>query len=335
MANERRLGILWTFLKILASIVLLLWLYATIDWTQFARTVRTIPSQLLATGLLVAFLGQLLCAWRLRVLLHAQSINVRYGFNVRLTFLGLFAGNFLPSTIGGDALKIVLLARRGYGTAVSTLSVAADRILGLAAFALLLPTVLAAPHIVGLQLLGNSAQIAGLAVVAGCLAIAGLVILLLRSTKLRIAASTRIGRFANITSTVTSALRRWTKRPGDLLFAMALSLAATLAGIVSVWIQAQPMGSSISLIDFIAVYALVYFAALVPISLNGVGVQEMAFVYLLPRVGATPEQAMALALIARFFLVAISLPGAAFMLSSSVSQSASRQRQVADQREPN
>jgi uncharacterized membrane protein YbhN (UPF0104 family) len=116
---------------------------------------------------------------------------------------------------------------------------------------------------------------------------------------------------------------------------MALSLAATLAGIVSVWIQAQPMGSSISLIDFIAVYALVYFAALVPISLNGVGVQEMAFVYLLPRVGATPEQAMALALIARFFLVAISLPGAAFMLSSSVSQSASRQRQVADQREPN
>ena len=119
MANERRLGILWTFLKILASIVLLLWLYATIDWTQFARTVRTIPSQLLATGLLVAFLGQLLCAWRLRVLLHAQSINVRYGFNVRLTFLGLFAGNFLPSTIGGDALKIVLLARRGYGTPAS------------------------------------------------------------------------------------------------------------------------------------------------------------------------------------------------------------------------
>jgi len=333
MANDRRLGALWTFLKILASTALLLWLFATIDWTQFARTLRAIPSQLLATGLLVAFFGQLLCAWRLQVLLHVQSVDVRYRFSIRLTLLGLFAGNFLPSTIGGDALKIVLLARQGYGTAVSTLSVAADRILGLAAFALLLPTVLAAPHIVGLQHLEQSAQIAGLAVVTGFLAIAGLVFFLLKFSKSRMTASMRLGRFANVISTVTSTLRRWTKRPADLLFAMALSLAATLAGIVSVWIQAHPIGLSLSLIDFMAVYALVYFAALVPISLNGVGVQEMAFVYLLPRVGATPEQAMALALIARFFLVAISLPGAAFMLGPLCF--GARKRQIADQREPN
>jgi len=262
-------------------------------------------------------LGQLLCAWRLRVLLHAQSVDVRYLFCVRLTFLGLFAGNFLPSTIGGDAVKIVLLARQGVGTAVSTLSVAADRLLGLAAFALLLPTVLTAPHILGLQSFENSARVAGLVAVAGFAAIAGLVFLLLRSSKSRMAASSGRGRFANMMSTVTSTLSRWTKRPGDLLFAMAVSLAAALAGIVSVWIQAQPMGLSLTLIDFIAVYALVYFAALVPVSLNGVGVQEMAFVYLLPRLGANPEQAMALALMARLFLVVISLPGAIFMVRGS------------------
>lgn len=296
---------------------LLYWLIATIDWTQFARTVRAIPGQRLAAGLLVAFLGQLLCAWRLRVLLHAQSVDVRYLFCVRLTFLGLFAGNFLPSTIGGDAVKIVLLARQGVGTAVSTLSVAADRLLGLAAFALLLPTVLTAPHILGLQSFENSARVAGLVAVAGFAAIAGLVFLLLRSSKSRMAASSGRGRFANMMSTVTSTLSRWTKRPGDLLFAMAVSLAAALAGIVSVWIQAQPMGLSLTLIDFIAVYALVYFAALVPVSLNGVGVQEMAFVYLLPRLGANPEQAMALALMARLFLVVISLPGAIFMVRGS------------------
>jgi len=317
MANDRRLRILWTFLKIGASVALLYWLIATIDWTQFARTVRAIPGQRLAAGLLVAFLGQLLCAWRLRVLLHAQSVDVRYLFCVRLTFLGLFAGNFLPSTIGGDAVKIVLLARQGVGTAVSTLSVAADRLLGLAAFALLLPTVLTAPHILGLQSFENSARVAGLVAVAGFAAIAGLVFLLLRSSKSRMAASSGRGRFANMMSTVTSTLSRWTKRPGDLLFAMAVSLAAALAGIVSVWIQAQPMGLSLTLIDFIAVYALVYFAALVPVSLNGVGVQEMAFVYLLPRLGANPEQAMALALMARLFLVVISLPGAIFMVRGS------------------
>lgn len=319
MANDRRLRALWTCLKILASIVPLVWLFATIDWTQFARTVRAIPSQLLVTGVLVALFGQLLCAWRLRVLLHVQAVDVRYVSCVRLTFLGLFAGNFLPSTIGGDALKIVLLARDGHGTAVSTLSVAADRILGLAAFVLLLPTVLTTPNIVGLQSLEKSAQMVGLAAVTGFLAMAGLGFIFLRFSKSRIAASMGMGRLAHIISTVTSMLHRWTKRPGDLFFAMVLSLAAALAGIVSVWIQAPPMGLSISLIDFVAVYALVYFAAIVPISLNGVGVQEMAFVYLLPRVGATPEQAMALALITRFFLVAISLPGAVFMLRAAAS----------------
>lgn len=317
MASDRRLGALWIFLKILASMALLLWLFGTIDWTQFALTVRAIPSQFLITGLLIAFFGQLLCAWRLKVLLNAQSVDVRYRFCMRLTFLGLFAGNFLPSTIGGDAVKVVLLARHGYGTAVSTLSVAADRILGLAAFALLLPTVLAAPHVVSPQLLEKSAHIVGWIAVAGFLVMVGLVFLLLRVSRSRVATSTGHGRLASIASTVTSTLFRWTKRPGDVLFAMALSLAAALAGIISVWIQAPSMGLPVSLIDFIAVYVLVYFAALVPISLNGVGVQEMAFVYLLPHLGANPEQAMALALIARLFLVGISLPGAVFMLRGS------------------
>ncbi len=75
------------------------------------------------------------------------------------------------------------------------------------------------------------------------------------------------------------------------------------------------MGFPVSFIEFVAVYTLVYLATLVPISLNGIGVQEVAFVYLLPHLGATPEQALALALIARVFYVATSLPGAALIMA--------------------
>ncbi len=154
-------SMLWTATKVAASTGLLVWLFVRFDWTKVLDVVRVIPGIFVIWGLLLVCLGQLLAARRLQILLHAQSIKVSYGLSVRLTFIGLFAGNFLPSTVGGDAAKIILLARKGYGKTVSTLSVATDRLMGLVAFAFLLPTVLATPRIVRLEDIGSSAEVVG------------------------------------------------------------------------------------------------------------------------------------------------------------------------------
>ena len=59
------------------------------------------------------------------------------GAAVRLSFIGSFFGQLLPSTVGGDAARIVLLARRGAGWAKATHSVLADRVIGLLMLAII------------------------------------------------------------------------------------------------------------------------------------------------------------------------------------------------------
>ena len=307
---------LWTATKVAASTGLLVWLFVRFDWTKVLDVVRVIPGIFVIWGLLLVCLGQLLAARRLQILLHAQSVKVSYGLSVRLTFIGLFAGNFLPSTVGGDAAKIILLARKGYGKTVSTLSVATDRLMGLVAFAFLLPTVLATPRIVRLEDIGSAAEVVGVIASIGAAIIVAVVIIAANVASI----AGRLGsvlekRVMQVTATTATTVSRWCDRPRDIFIALGLSIAATLVGIASVWLQADPMGFSVSFIEFVAVYTLVYLATLVPISLNGIGVQEVAFVYLLPHLGATPEQALGLALIARVFYVATSLPGAALIMA--------------------
>lgn len=98
---------------------------------------------------------------------------------------------------------------------------------------------------------------------------------------------------------------------------MGLALLASWVGVAcylgAVWLVAGGLGIPVSLGDVAGATALTYFLTLLPISINGYGLREVGMLALYVQLGATAEQASALALITRAMLMIVSLPGALWL----------------------
>jgi hypothetical protein len=106
------------------------------------------------------------------------------------------------------------------------------------------------------------------------------------------------------------ALRLWLGQPMALAAALAAALMAIVTFLTGVWALAVGLGIPVGFAEVAGVSVLTYFFTLVPLSINGYGLRELAVLTLYVQVGATPEQATALALLTRAIFLLASLPGA-------------------------
>jgi len=80
-----------------------------------------------------------------------------------------------------------------------------------------------------------------------------------------------------------------------------------------IWILARGLGMDIALYEVMGIMVLTYFISMLPISINGYGLREVAVTALYMQVGASLEQASTLAVITRFMLLLETLPGALWL----------------------
>ncbi len=88
-------------------------------------------------------ISRIAIVWRWHVLLRSGGIDIRFKDSLGLTFTGLFASNFLPTTIGGDVVRLAGAMQMGFDRAVCLASIAADRLIGMLGMAMTTPTGLA------------------------------------------------------------------------------------------------------------------------------------------------------------------------------------------------
>jgi uncharacterized membrane protein YbhN (UPF0104 family) len=259
-------------------------LLARQDWASLAVALRQMPVLTIPAALALYLAGQALNGLRWSVLLRAQSLNLSVVEAVRIFFAGAYASNFLPSTIGGDALRVLALLRYTPSKGLALASVALDRLINLAAFVTVLP--------LGIQFLAST---------GGPLELSLAVAALPRRIRGWLAAALR---------EVVEAYRLWAARPGALLRAFAVSWASIFVVFLSHWLVAVGLGIPASLAQVMGITSLTYLLTLLPISINGYGLREVAITALYVRLGATLEQATALALITRFLMLLATVPGA-------------------------
>jgi hypothetical protein len=100
-----------------------------------------------ALGVLTYAGGQWLSAWRWWLLLRPVRLDVPYLRMVAFYFIGMFFNIFLPTIVGGDAVKAILLARETGAPARSTMSVFMERNVGLFALRRSPPRAFVAPPV--------------------------------------------------------------------------------------------------------------------------------------------------------------------------------------------
>jgi uncharacterized protein (TIRG00374 family) len=102
-----------------------------IDISEFITLFKTINISFLLFA--IALVGVQLSLLSFRWFMVNKQINVKISFSNTLafTFIGQFFNQILPSSIGGDAVKILALSKCGFSLSKSTSSVFCDRFVGL------------------------------------------------------------------------------------------------------------------------------------------------------------------------------------------------------------
>ncbi|HNZ13773.1 MAG TPA: lysylphosphatidylglycerol synthase transmembrane domain-containing protein [Anaerolineaceae bacterium] len=274
----------WNWKKILrwagtlASLGLFVYLLARQNWPQLWQALSRLPVWAVGLAFSLYLSGQAANALRWWILLRSQKVTISYLQALQLIFAGAFASNFLPSTIGGDALRMLGLFQYTTQRVMAVASVLLDRILNVLAY------VTVAPFALGVALPQD-------------LTILGFFI-------------TLPGWLRRILDKLLEAFRLWRQQPAALIRAFGVSWLSIFVIFLALFTLARGLGIPVALHQVIGINVVTYFLTLLPISVNGYGVREIAITGLYIQVGATLEQAAALAIISRLMLMAETLPGA-------------------------
>jgi hypothetical protein len=309
MSDAKRRARLLLALRILLSLGLLAILVTKSPQKKFNGV---IPSQdhartvvLLLLALVMAFTGVVLQAWRWQCVLRLYERPVPVRRLVRHTLVGLFVGNVLPSTIGGDVIRISRVAPDVDSSEIGFASVALERMTGFVVLPglvvlgfLLRPSLLSKPH----------AWFAPI-IAAGTLAVLGGILFL--------AAHPRAGgrfqgrdNWLRFIGAVHEGVDQARARHRQAWAILGVSMLYQTSVLLSVGLIAAAIKLHAPVIALIAYVPAVAMVQVLPISLSGLGVREGMFYLFLGPLGVAREVAIGLGLMWYASLLIVSVLGA-------------------------
>jgi glycosyltransferase 2 family protein len=245
----------------------------------------------------------LLLVWRWQLVIRMLGGAV-VGLGALSMFLGhsLLIGQVLPSSVGGDVARTLMLARLT-GTVAAARSVVCDRLLGLAGLAVLVVPTL--PIIAGRM--GGPAPFLTLPISAlGTIAV---VALILASPSIIHAMPWLV----RLLATVAGDLRLALCSGKVSLVAMAVGVGSNLLSVLLIYILGSAIGADLRAPDCLVLVPPALLASALPISLGGWGVREGALLAAFSLVQANPA---AVAATSVMFGLTTPLSGAAVAAAS-------------------
>jgi uncharacterized membrane protein YbhN (UPF0104 family) len=286
VSEKRRSLAAWVrWVGTLLSLGLFIWLVTRLDWDVLLTQLAGLNPWMLALAFWVYLAAQAFNTLRWCSLLWAHGVSITFWQAFRIAWSGIFASNFLPSTIGGDGLRMVAILPYTKSKSVAVGSVALDRLINMAAMACLLPLSF---WVFGAKL----------------------------NTIFALALPFNPRKLAEkYFPKIMDALREWASRPAAFGWAFLVAWPSNLTIMLANFIVARELGIEISFVQIIAIQTVTYFVTVLPISVNGYGLREVTFATLFAALGATIEQASAFAVLTRFLTVLVTVPGALWFSS--------------------
>ena len=263
----------------------------------------------IAVAILLVLADRALMAYRWIALLCIVDPRERppLAATLRIFFVSTFVGTFLPASVGGDAVRAYSVTQLQVGGGDAVASVFMDRMLGVASILLM--------ALVGLTLAADLATnwtIVASLVVAGT-ACGAVLALVFSARAAAIAARTLDSLPAALREPldrVLQSIRRYARHHGALVNVLLCSVAVQGLRIVQAYFLGRGLGISASLGAYFAFVPLILLVMLLPITFNGIGTSQAAFVWFFARAGVAAAPAFALSVLFVALGIVGNLPGA-------------------------
>lgn len=283
--SENRQTIVRALGSILALVLLIILLEEEGDGELFSALMRVSIGYFLVAVVALS-ISRLFAAARWHILLKSAGVEIPFLRSIMLTFTGNFSSNFLPTTIGGDVVRLAGAMQLGYDRAICVASLVADRLIGLAGMSVALPL-----GLIPVFSLGNGVSQS-------------------------VAVSALFQKGVDFTKRTFDSFSIWLKKP----LALSSSLLATFGNMafiyLAIYLLLRGIDHHVSYWLVAGLYTLTYFVTLFPISINGLGVQELSMTFLLTQLGGlSSSESATVALLTRMLFIITSLPGAFFLPS--------------------
>ncbi|MEM8753901.1 MAG: lysylphosphatidylglycerol synthase transmembrane domain-containing protein [Pseudomonadota bacterium] len=282
-------------LKIGVSAALIAWILSDADLAAVWASLAAVDPGWLALALASQVVGAALIAFRWGGLLALKGVAPGFPYLLGSTVSASFFRQFLPSIVGGDAIRGYDAWRAGASPGLAAVSLVVDRLLGLTALAVFALIALSLFEPLNAAVPGVRLWVAlGLVCVVGALAL--MLIPGLRAPRpilaLHAAAPSAITRRVDA---VVEAVGAFRGEGGGVLRAFGLSLLIQINVVSSYWLLSQALGLGIDYADFYVIVPVAVFVMMAPITINGVGLREAIFIFLLAIWGIGEPQALAFA----------------------------------------
>jgi glycosyltransferase 2 family protein len=254
-------------------------------------------------------------AWRWQVLLASKGIEEPLGWLTKLYFVGYAAGQILPTSIGGDAVRIAAHVRRRPDVKGEVAgAVLMERVVGsagtLVLVALGLVLAIGRYHDIGELIVLEVVFVVGLALF--------LVLLFSRRTNTWLQDRSSTRRLARAFRSLWQALHDYREKPGVLGLVLAVTVALQFVRILAIWFCGEAVGLDLSPLVYVVMGPLLFLVMMVPFTINGLGVREAFFIAFLGRFGVDADAAFATGFLFYAVTIATSAVGGFIMLWQSL-----------------
>lgn len=283
--------------RIVVTVSIFVIILRSINIDQIWKIMGQARLELLVVALLTQFGSTSVSAYRWQLIMHNLNFGQSLSFYWRSYFKASFFNQGLPTSIGGDALKVLDVAGQGFRKRDALYGIMLDRITGLAALMwlnlaayLLNPDLLPRP-IYQLTLLLVVGSLVGFGVISSLRYLPWIdaypQLKIIRITSERLHQAFLNNRIALIVS----------------------SLLIPVLAMISVFVIGWALGLRYDLTTYFIIVPPAIFLTIIPVSLAGWGIREGTLVALFSLIGADKATILTMSILYGLMQIGVSLPG--------------------------
>jgi len=313
--DVRRRRTLFFLLKLALGLFALaaVFLLSHAKFPEIGRTLRSAAWAWLLLAFSLHTLGLLFSAYRWQILARAQGDRIPLGYLVRSYIVGKFFNTFLPTSFGGDVVRIWDGSRYSTSLAKSSAIVIVERMTGIIVLFFFALTA----SLVRVEM-ARRVPVVGIALLLGLAGLAAIAAFFLPAVGRILGCGPRYGflrrafdKLALFRATIIS----YKAHPAAFLRATLWAVLLQLNVVLYYILIGRALGLKIPVPDYFVFVPLVLLLQIVPITINGLGVREGAYVAIFSFYGLSASAALSFSFIEIAFGLAVGLLGAVIYIT--------------------
>jgi len=312
MARRKTLILAGKLLFSLAVLAFFL-IVSKISLREIGLNLRGVVWGWLALSFSLHGLGLLISAYRWQILARAQGDHVPLMFLTKSYLVGTFFNNFLPTRFGGDIVRIWDGSRYSKSLVKSSAIVVVERMTGI----IVLFVFALAASLLRLDMARRLPVIWG-ALLVGLAGLATLIIFFLPifgRWLQRFPPRGLLGKVAQKAGAFRTTVLSFREKRSDFGRATAWAFLLQLNVILYYFLIGKALRLDIALLDYFIFIPIVLLIQIIPVTINGLGLREGAYIEIFKFYGIRPETALSFSIIEIAFGFIVGLAGGIIYVS--------------------